>query len=57
VRFRTRLLPGDSVLCWGRVVRVYRRDERPHADLLLTAKNQKGEVLVRGEATVREWCA
>jgi len=55
VRFRTRLWPGDTMSCHGRVVRLYERDGRPHADLVLTAKNQKGEVLVRGEATVRRW--
>jgi len=55
VRFRARLWPGDRVSCWGRVVRVYRQGDRLHADLLLSAKNQNGDVLVRGEATVREW--
>lgn len=55
VRFRARLWPGDKVNCWGKVVRIYREDGRPHADLVLIAKNQNGEVLVRGEATVRRW--
>ena len=55
VRFRTPLWPGDTVSCQGRVARVYERDGRRCADLVLTAKNQKGEVLVRGEATVWQW--
>lgn len=57
VRFRARLWPGDTVRCLGRVVRLYEIDDCPHADLVLTARNQKGEVLVRGEAMVQRWSA
>ena len=55
VRFRKRVWPGDSIVCRGRVTRVYDEGGVPHADLALTARNQKDEVLVRGEATVRPW--
>ena len=39
----------------GRVTRVYQEDGAPHADLDLSATNQKGEVLIQGTATVRPW--
>ncbi len=55
VRFRSRVWPGDRVTFRGRVTRVYEAQGRPHADLALTATNQEGQLLVRGEATVRPW--
>jgi peroxisomal enoyl-CoA hydratase 2 len=55
VRFRARLWPGDSIHCTGRVQRVYQEDGVPHADLLLSARSGRGEVLIRGGATVRRW--
>jgi acyl dehydratase len=57
VRFATRLWPGDNIHCQGRIERVYEEGGVPHADLNLTATNQKGEVLIEGEATVRPWKA
>jgi len=57
VRFATRLWPGDTLHCHGRIARVYREDGVPHAELALKATNQKGELLVRGSATVRRWQA
>ena len=57
VRFATRLWPGDTIQCHGKIVRVYEEDGVPHADLELTASNQKGETLISGEATVRRWSA
>jgi acyl dehydratase len=55
VRFQTRIWPGDDLTCRGRVTKVYQEAGVPHADLALEAVNQKGETLVRGEATVRPW--
>jgi acyl dehydratase len=57
VRFATRLWPGDTIRCRGRIERVYEAQGVPHADLDLLATNQKGEVLVSGTATVRRWSA
>jgi acyl dehydratase len=55
VRFRSRLFPGDSIHCTGRIQRVYEEDGVPHADLMLSARSGSGDVLVRGNATVRRW--
>ena len=55
VRFATRLWPGDSIRCHGRIARVYEEEGVPHAELALRATNQKGEILIRGQATVRRW--
>lgn len=55
VRFATRLWPGDTIKCHGRIGRVYQLEGRPHADLEVSATNQKGETLIQGEATVRAW--
>ena len=55
VRFATRLWPDDTIRCTGRITRVYEEGGLPHADLELSASNQKGEPLIQGEATVRPW--
>ena len=55
IRFSSRIWPGDTVTCSGKVVRVYEEDGTKHVDLDLSAKNQKGETLVQAEATVRPW--
>lgn len=55
VRFATRLWPGDTLHCHGRIARLYEEDGVPHADLELRASNQKGELLIQGTATVRPW--
>ncbi len=55
IRFTSRVWPGDSVTCHGKVARVYAKDGVPHADLELRAISQKGEDLIRAEATVRSW--
>ena len=55
VRFATRLWPGDTIRFSGKITRVYVDDDSTHADLELSAVNQKGESLVLGEATVRRW--
>ena len=55
VRFATRLWPGDEIRFSGRITRVYQEDDIIHADLELSAVNQKDESLIQGEATVRPW--
>lgn len=55
VRFSSRIWPDDNVTFAGTVARVYQENGVPHADLELTATNQKGEVLIAAESTVREW--
>lgn len=57
IRFNTRLWPGDTVTFAGKVVRVYEEGGVKHADLQLSATNQKGENLIAGTATVRPWNA
>ncbi len=57
VRFATRLWPDDTIVCSGKVAKVYEADGRPHADIDLLAVNQKGETLISGQATVRQWLA
>ncbi len=55
VRFATRLWPDDTIRCSGRITKIYQEEGIPHADLELTAMNQKGETLISGQATVRRW--
>jgi peroxisomal enoyl-CoA hydratase 2 len=55
IRFTSRLWPGDTLTCSGKVVRVHDENGITHVDLELTASNQKGEPLIKGEATVRPW--
>jgi peroxisomal enoyl-CoA hydratase 2 len=55
VRFATRLWPGDTIRCSGRIARVYVDDDLTHADLELSAINQNDETLILGQATVRPW--
>jgi acyl dehydratase len=57
IRFTSRIWPEDTVTCSGKVVRVYEQDGTKHVDLDVTASNQKGEPLIRAEATVRPWKA
>jgi acyl dehydratase len=55
VRFASRVWPGDTIRCHGKITRVYEEDGLPHADLDLTATNQNAELLIQGTATVRPW--
>jgi len=57
VRFTSRIWPGDTLTCKGVVTKVYEEDGVKHVDLDLIAENQKGEALIRAEATVRPWSA
>ncbi|OFV88232.1 MAG: hypothetical protein A3J75_07370 [Acidobacteria bacterium RBG_16_68_9] len=51
VRFATRLWPGDTVTCRGRVTRKYLADGEPRIDGELQVLNQKGEVAIHGSFT------
>lgn len=55
IKFTSRIWPGDTVSFRGRVGRLYEEDGLAHADLELRATNQKGEELIRADATVRAW--
>ena len=55
IRFSSRIWPGDRLTCSGRALRVYEEGGRRHVDLELVATNQKGEELIRAEATCRPW--
>lgn len=51
VRFVTRVWPGDTVTCTGRVRRKYEEGGRGFIEGDLQALNQKGEVAVQGSFT------
>ncbi len=55
-RFRTRFVgqvwPGESVICSGKVTKVYDADGERRADIDLEVTNEKGERKIDGGATV-----
>jgi len=51
VRFATRVWPGDTITCQGRVTRKYEGDGERRIDGEVVATNQKGEVAVSGTFT------
>jgi len=51
VRFATRVWPGDTITCRGRVTRCYREGAENLVEGELQAVNQKGEVAVQGSFT------
>lgn len=51
VRFATRVWPGDTLTCKGRVTRKYEEAGEKRIDGELVAFNQKGETAVRGSFT------
>lgn len=51
VRFATRVWPGDTITCQGRVTRVYEDGGEHRIDGEVAALNQKGEVAVSGSFT------
>src|SRR5713101_5173386 len=51
VRFATRVWPGDTITCTGRVTRRYDADGEQRIDGEVAAVNQKGEVAVSGSFT------
>jgi len=48
VRFATRVWPGDTITCKGRVTKRYDHDGEKRIDGEVVALNQKGEVAVSG---------
>ena len=51
VRFATRVWPGDTITCQGRVTKRYEADGEGRIDGEVAAVNQKGEVAVSGTFT------
>ena len=51
VRFATRVWPGDTITCKGRVTRKYEEGGERRIDGEVAALNQKGEVAVSGTFT------
>jgi acyl dehydratase len=51
VRFATRVWPGDTIICKGRVTRKYEEAGERRIDGEVAALNQKGEVAVSGTFT------
>jgi acyl dehydratase len=51
VRFATRVWPGDTITCGGRVTRRYEEGGEARIDGEVTATNQKGEAAVTGTFT------
>jgi acyl dehydratase len=51
VRFATRVWPGDTITCNGKVTRAYEADGERRIDGDVVATNQKGEVAVSGSFT------
>jgi acyl dehydratase len=48
VRFATRVWPGDTITCQGKVTRRYEQDGEGRIDGEVAAVNQKGETAVAG---------
>ena len=51
VRFATRVWPGDTITCQGKVTRRYEQDGEGRIDGEVAAVNQKGEIAVAGTFT------
>jgi acyl dehydratase len=51
VRFATRVWPGDTITCKGRVTKKYAHDGEKRIDGEVVAVNQKGELAVTGTFT------
>jgi len=52
-RFTRMLWPGDTLVCKGRVSDRWGEGGRYHVDLDVWAENQKGELVVRGNVTLK----
>lgn len=53
VKFNKIVWPGDTVVCKGRVTDRWGEDGRYYAEIDLWAENQKGELVLRGQAQVQ----
>jgi acyl dehydratase len=51
VRFATRVWPGDTITCSGRITRKYEEGGEHRVDGEVVARNQKGEAAVTGTFT------
>jgi len=51
VRFATRVWPGDTITCQGKITRRYESDGEARVDGEVVATNQKGETAVAGSFT------
>jgi acyl dehydratase len=51
VRFATRVWPGDTITCQGKITRRYEGDGEGRVDGEVVATNQKGETAVAGTFT------
>jgi acyl dehydratase len=51
VRFATRVWPGDTITCTGKVTKRYEADGETRIDGEVVAMNQKGEAAVMGSFT------
>jgi len=51
VRFATRVWPGDTITCQGKITRRYEADGEGRVDGEVVAMNQKGETAVAGSFT------
>jgi|SRR5688572_15361925 acyl dehydratase len=51
VRFATRVWPGDTITCTGRVVKKYEADGEARIDGEVTATTQRGETAITGTFT------
>ncbi len=55
VRFTSRLWPGDTLRCRGVVAGIRNVNGVSHVDIDLQALNQRDEVVIQADATVRTW--
>jgi peroxisomal enoyl-CoA hydratase 2 len=57
VRFQSRVWPGDTITCRGRVTKKYEADGEPRIDGEVVALTQRGETAVSGTftAALRPW--
>jgi hypothetical protein len=53
VKFIKIVWPGDTVVCKGRVTDRYGDQGRYYAEIDLWAENQKGELVMKGQATIQ----
>lgn len=53
VRFIKMVWPGDTVVCKGRVMDRYGEGGRYFAEIDLWAENQKGELVMKGQASIQ----
>lgn len=55
IKFTSRIWPGDTLTCKGKIAKIYDEGGVRHVDLELRATNQKGESLIQADATCRPY--